>query len=100
MDEPLKDLIRRLSKEQSFLHCSEQATKQGLIQPLLNKLGWNVFDVQQEVIPEFQVEGGRVDYCLKVNAKPMLFIEAKRANEDLIPHERQLLEYAFKHGVD
>ena len=52
------------------------------------------------VIPEFSVGNGRIDYCLRVNSKSAVFIEVKRATEDLERHEKQLLEYSFTYGVD
>jgi hypothetical protein len=54
----------------------------------------------KEVCPEYSVEGGRVDYCLTINGRNSVFLEAKRINEDLNRHEKQLLDYAFKCGVD
>ncbi|TDI93301.1 MAG: hypothetical protein E2O77_03220 [Caldithrix sp.] len=41
-----------------------------------------------------------MDYCLRVNQKKPVFIEVKRATEDLERHEKQLLEYSFEYGVD
>lgn len=77
---------------------SEEATKQGFILPVLQKLGWNPFDVQ-EVYPEFSIQNGRVDYSLRVNNHNKVFIEVKKLGEDLDRHQEQLLQYAFKHGV-
>lgn len=76
----------------------EEATKQGLILPILHYLGWNPFNVQ-EVFPEYSVKSGRVDYSLRFNSINKVFIEVKKINEDLEKHQEQLLKYAFSHGV-
>jgi predicted type IV restriction endonuclease/negative regulator of replication initiation len=77
---------------------SEEATKQGFILPVFQKLGWNPFDVQ-EVYPEFSVQNGRVDYSLRIDSRNKVFVEVKKLGEDLDKHQEQLLQYAFKHGV-
>lgn len=77
---------------------SEEATKQGVILPILHHLGWNPFDVQ-EVFPEYSVQNRRVDYSLRINNYDKVFIEVKRIGEDLEKHQEQLLSYAFRQGV-
>jgi len=95
----LEAVLLRLSQDHGLLNSVEEATKQGAVLPVLSVLGWNCFDIQ-EVIPEFSVGSGRIDYCLRVNQKNAVFIEVKRATEDLERHEKQLLEYSFTYGVD
>jgi hypothetical protein len=67
--------------------------------PILHLLGWNTHDVD-EVKPEYQVEDGKVDYSLRLNESNEVFIEAKGARESLEKHEEQLLDYAFRQGVE
>lgn len=99
MQNSLEQLITRLSKKsQNLLNSVEEATKQGAVLPILSSLGWDCFNVE-EVSPEFSVGNGRVDYCLRLNQKKSVFIEVKRATEELERHEKQLLEYAFEYGV-
>lgn len=62
--------------------------------PILSYLGWNTYNLR-EVIPEFKVGNGRVDYCLNIGEKKAVFIEIKRLVEDLDKHEKQLLDYSF-----
>jgi len=99
MQNSLEQLIIRLSKNQNLINNVEEATKQGAVLPILSLLGWNCFDVE-EVSPEFSVGNGRVDYCLRINQRKAVFIEVKRATEELERHEKQLLEYAFEYGVN
>jgi len=98
MADQLEQLLKRIANEQGLLHGVEEVTRQGAVLPLLAQLGWDVYNIN-EVAPEFAVEGGRVDYCLRRGERNLVFIEVKRTTEDLEGHARQLLEYAFKHGV-
>jgi len=99
MAETLEDFLLRLRGDRTIFMSGEEATCQGAILPILSRLGWDRDNVR-EVIPQFQVENGRVDYCLKIGNKKAAFIEVKRANEALDHHQRQLLEYAFGDGVE
>lgn len=94
----LESLIERLRGNRAAFQVGEEATKQGAILPILATLGWDRDDIHQ-VVPEYTVEGGRVDYCLKIGARNKVFIEVKRFNEELDQHQEQLLEYAFREGV-
>lgn len=42
---------------------NEAAVSQGIVLPILNGLGWSVFD-PSVVVPEYTVEGRQVDYAL------------------------------------
>lgn len=97
--ENFEQTLSKLSQDHTLLNSVEEATKQGAVLPILSALGWNCFNIQ-EVTPEFSVGNGRIDYCLRVNQKKPVFIEVKRATEDLERHEKQLLEYSFEYGVD
>ncbi|MFW6107012.1 MAG: restriction endonuclease subunit R [bacterium] len=94
----LEDLLSRLRDEQVLLQSSEEAIKQGAVLPILACLGWDRDNIR-EVVPEYSVGSGRVDYSLKTGEQPDVFVEAKRASEELERHQRQLLEYAFQRGV-
>ena len=94
----LQDFITDKKQEGNLAKQGEEATKQGLILPMLHHLGWNPFDVQ-EVFPEYTVQSGRVDYSLRINNLNKVFIEVKKVSEDLEKHQEQLLRYAFNHGV-
>lgn len=95
MLELIKVICGRLQDSQ---YASEAGINHGVISPILNALGWDSADPGQ-VVPEYKVEGGAVDFALLgPNRKPRVFIEAKalgRAAEGDI----QLLGYAFKYGV-
>ena len=98
MNHELEVLLTRLRENKGQLPTGEEATCQGVVLPILGKLGWdrdNVF----EVIPQFQIGLDRVDYCLKGNNKACVFIEVKKYGEQLDAHQEQLLKYAFKQSV-
>ena len=77
---------------------NEAAVSQGIILRLLNTTGWPIFDSSQ-VIPEFSVGAGRVDYALcHLPGKPIILIESKDIG-DAQGAERQLFEYAFHQGI-
>lgn len=98
MAEEFEQLLRRLSQDQALFQGVEEVTRQAAILPVLSQLGWNIFDVR-EVTPEHDVGSGRVDYCLHVLGREAVYLEVKRAAEDLERHEKQLLDYAFTRGV-
>jgi len=97
--DPLQELLARLIEDAALLHAHEEATKQSVILPILARLGWDRENVR-EVVPESRVGNGRVDYCLRVAERSLVFIEAKRTDQDLEKHQEQLLEYAFREGVE
>jgi len=77
---------------------SEAAVSQGILLPALHNLGWPVFDTSI-VVPEFSLEGRRVDYALCHPAsRPSVFVEVKKVGLS-DGADRQLFEYAFHSGV-
>lgn len=105
MTEQIMNFIEALKKKPQVSKYDETETKQAMILPVLQLLGWNVWDTE-EVKPEYPVEGkkaaegGKVDYCLRIKGKSEVFLEAKRPGEDLEKHQEQLLDYSFREGVD
>lgn len=80
-------------------HCStEETTKQALILPLLDILGFNPYD-PTKVLAEFAADfpgvkvTERVDYALYCNNQPVMFIEAKSYATNLTNHAPQLSRY-------
>lgn len=102
----LLEFIEKIKiKAEQFKKYDEIHTKQSMILPILKYLDWDVWD-PEEVKPEHPVEGwkaaegGKSDFCLKINEKSRIFLEVKNPSEDLEKHQRQLLEYSFSGGVD
>ncbi|MDF3078023.1 MAG: restriction endonuclease [Sphingobacteriaceae bacterium] len=76
---------------------TEEATKNALIMPFIQLLGYDVFD-PFEVSPEFVADigikkGEKVDYAIIKDGKPCMLIECKHYSEKLDPHNSQLFRY-------
>ena len=98
MKEKLIATIDEIRNNSALLISDEASIKSGVVLRLLLELQWNPFDVN-EVKPEYTVESKRVDFSLRINGTNKVFIEVKRPNENLEPHQEQLLNYAFREGV-
>ena len=79
---------------------NESETKVGFIEPLLQALGWNTQD-RNEVGLEENVSGGRVDYSLKINGSPKVYIEAKPPKVKLTSEEAvsQAINYGYNKRI-
>ncbi len=80
-------------------HCvTEETTKQALILPLLDILGFSPYD-PTKVLAEYAADfpgvkvTERVDYALYCNGQPVMFIEAKPYIANLTNHAPQLSRY-------
>ncbi len=93
----LEALIARLAGI-DFSQSSEQDTREIAVNTVIGELGWDTLD-RNEVSREYSVRGGRVDYCLRSQARNLVLIEVKRAGTDLTEHQEQLLRYAFDEGA-
>lgn len=79
---------------------TEEATKNALVMPFLNMLGYDVFN-PLEVIPEYIADSRfkkdeKVDYAILQDNKPVILIECKKVeNEklDIKKHGGQLFKY-------
>jgi hypothetical protein len=95
-----KDELQKLSiqiKERMIHISNEEMTKQALIIPFIQILGFDVFN-PIEVRPEYSADfgnkkGERVDYALFKDNEPIIFIEAKSVSENLNNHDAQLSRY-------
>ena len=95
LKEHIDDIRKGLEAGQ---YGNEAAVSQGIVLRLLGALAWPTFNTQV-IIPEYSVEGRRVDYALcHPPSKPIVFIEVKKVG-NIERAERQLFEYAFHEGV-
>ena len=95
LKEHIDDIRNRLEQK---LFPNETAVRQGIVDRLLNALGWQTLDTQR-VFPEYPIDGGRVDYALcHPPGKPIVLIEVKRVGK-IEGAEKQLFEYAFHEGA-
>ena len=95
-----KDQIKSLaSRVETLLPQiqTEEATKNALILPFIQILGYDVFN-PFEVVPEFIADlgikkGEKVDYAILKEGIPQILIECKHYKEKLDPHNSQLFRY-------
>lgn len=92
----INQLADRVLKLKAQL-LTEEATKNALIMPFIQTLGYDVFN-PMEVIPEFTADvgtkrGEKVDYAIMEGDKIIILIECKGINDKLANHDTQLIRY-------
>lgn len=93
----LRVLSSRIASTKDMIQ-TEEATKNSMIMPLIQILGYNVFD-PLEVTPELVADvglkkGEKVDYAILRDGKPIMLFECKKAGAELnISHAGQLFRY-------
>jgi len=82
---------------------NEEQTKQSLIIPFINSLGYdtsNPIEVKAEFVSDYGKKAGtRVDYAILKENKPIIFIEAKPVNTILSNYDSQL-EFYFNSSTN
>ncbi|TKX84967.1 restriction endonuclease subunit R [Halorubrum sp. SS5] len=94
---------RSSSLIESSPQMDEENTKRKIIEPLIDLLGWEILSEDVELEYSVQMGSGtkRVDYALKIEGTPVVFIEAKGADTDFTDnHQNQLRSYMRQVGVD
>jgi hypothetical protein len=92
----IKLLADRVTKMQDKIQ-TEEATKNALIMPFIQTMGYDVFN-PLEVVPEFVADigikkGEKVDYAIIKDDVPIILIECKHWSSNLDPHDSQLFRY-------
>ena len=93
----LRLLSSRIANTKNLIQ-TEEATKNAMVMPFIQLLGYNVFD-PLEVTPELVSDigtkkGEKVDYAILRDGKPIILFECKKAGGDLhINHAGQLFRY-------
>lgn len=94
--EDMQRLSTQVAERKSHV-VNEEMTKQVLIMPFIQALGFDIFnplEVRPEYIADFgKKKGEKVDYAIFKDEAPAMFIEAKSVNEDLENHDAQLARY-------
>lgn len=96
----IEDISSLASRAQSQIdHLeTEESTKNALVMPFIQALGYDPFD-PREVVPEFTADvgtkkGEKVDYAVKVDDHPVMLFECKHAGAPLdTDHAAQLFRY-------
>ncbi|MFP3887880.1 type I restriction endonuclease [Priestia filamentosa] len=92
----IKTLSNRIQRMKDNIK-TEEATKTSLIMPLIQALGYDVFN-PEEFVPEFIADvgikkGKKIDYAIMDSGNPVILIEAKCVHEELSKHDSQLFRY-------
>lgn len=92
----IKNLGSRITKIKGNIQ-TEEATKTSLIMPLIQTLGYDIFN-PEEFVPEFVADvgikkGEKIDYAIMQEEEPVILVEAKSVNEQLEKHDSQLFRY-------
>jgi predicted type IV restriction endonuclease len=92
----IKNLSNRIERIKSNIY-TEEATKTSLIMPLIQALGYDIFN-PEELVPEYIADvgikkGEKIDYAIMQDNEPVILIEAKSVNEVLTKHDSQLFRY-------
>jgi predicted type IV restriction endonuclease len=93
----LRGLSARILATKDLIQ-TEEATKNAMVMPFIQALGYNVFD-PTEVTPELCADvglkkGEKVDYAILRDGKPIILFECKKSGGDLnINHAGQLFRY-------
>lgn len=103
---PLENLLTLIEKLRECIDShgdalkkNEMLTRYALIDPLLRELGWDTED-PNIVIPEYSSGGGRVDYALRNNGKPVIMLEAKKLDRSLNDAIGQGIQYCLMEGTE
>jgi len=83
-------------------YLKEIPTRMIFIDVLLQALGWDVRDPDEVELECPTIDGKSVDYALKIDRKPVLFVEAKPLNDPLtdVKSITQVVGYAANAGVE
>lgn len=93
----IRALASRIANTKDVVQ-TEEATKNAMIMPFIQALGYNVFD-PLEVTPELVADvgtkkGEKVDYAILKDGKPIILFECKKCDGDLsMNHASQLFRY-------
>jgi predicted type IV restriction endonuclease len=93
----LREIASQIPRQREHIQ-TEEATKNALVMPFIQALGYNIFD-PTEVVPEFTADvgikkGEKIDYAIMQTAKPIILMEAKTLGSSLrIEHASQLFRY-------
>jgi len=99
MRDKLGNFVVHMKNDPDVHKLDEATIKQTMIMKVLSLLDWDTFD-RKEVIQEYTIDTWKVDIALFCGDKCRVLIEAKNSREDLDNHQEQLLNYAFRKGVE
>jgi hypothetical protein len=94
----LVEFIRKIQTDERFGTFDEAAIKQGVVLKILSLLDWDPFDVD-EVQPEYEIQGNRVDFCLKKERANKIFILVRKNEKEFFKHQDKILSLSTQGKV-
>jgi hypothetical protein len=94
----LVEFIRKIQSDDRFGTFDEAAIKQGVVLKILSLLDWDPFDVD-EVQPEYEIQGNRVDFCLGKEKLSKVFILVRKSEKDFAKHQDKVLSLSVQAKV-
>ena len=98
MKEKLLDFIKEIQSDERYDSFDEPAIKQGIVLKILSYLDWDPFDVD-EIQPEYEVDGGKIDFSLRHKNSSKVFIGIKKGVKALKKYQEELSNHAVQEGV-
>ena len=103
--ESLIEKIKNNLRENPNIYSNEMAVRQQIISPILQSLGWEIFDPNLIQL-EFPMQGHKgvikadfALFCPTISKSPVCIIEAKAVGNANAKADAQLFQYAFYTGV-
>jgi len=91
----LIEFIKKIQSDDRYGTFDEAAIKQGVVLKVLSLLDWDPFDVD-EVQPEYEIQGTRVDFCLKKEKSNKVFILVRRNEKDFPKYQDKVLSLSVQ----
>jgi len=85
----LAEFIKKLQTESRFHNLDEAALKQSVVLKILSLLDWDPFDLD-DIQPEHNIEGGKIDFSLKQNDPNRVFLVVRKGSDFSKPQEELL----------
>lgn len=99
LDKDINKLSLLLGSVRHYTALNEATTKSAIIVPILQELQWNVRS-PFEVVREYSLDSGTVDYALKIYDEIRVLIEVKKISENLDKYENQIKKYAIDKNIN
>ena len=94
----LTQFLKELQTDKKFKDFDEASVRQAIILKILSLLGWDPFDFN-EVQPEYNTNKQKIEFALKQNDSPEIFLIVKKGLDNLKTHIETFLETSEKSGV-
>jgi hypothetical protein len=91
----LAEFIKKVQSDKRFAGYDEAAIKQAVVLKILSLLDWDPFDVD-EVRPEYEVDGGKMDFALRHRGENKVFLMVRKGPKDFPNYQDKLLNDAVK----